>query len=97
MMMEFPVCIFRGNARAHRRPKVGCPSANSNERKPMALEMRANCEKCGGILEPTSEAYICRFECTFCPACTHDMKAVCPNCAGELVRRPREGKVTTTP
>jgi len=34
------------------------------------------------------EAYICSYECTFCPECTNEMKARCPNCGGELVRRP---------
>ena len=55
----------------------------------MALEMRSSCEKCGKALAPQSEAYICVFECTFCDACTQEMSAVCPNCGGELVRRPR--------
>ncbi|MGH9821468.1 MAG: DUF1272 domain-containing protein, partial [Pyrinomonadaceae bacterium] len=31
---------------------------------------------------------ICTYECTFCAACTKEMNAVCPNCGGELVRRP---------
>jgi hypothetical protein len=55
----------------------------------MALEMRSSCEKCGKALAPQSEAYICVFECTFCDACAREMSAVCPNCGGELVRRPR--------
>ncbi|MFP6757106.1 MAG: DUF1272 domain-containing protein [Alphaproteobacteria bacterium] len=36
-----------------------------------------------------SEAYICSYECTFCASCTHAVKATCPNCQGELMRRPR--------
>jgi hypothetical protein len=55
----------------------------------MPLEMRPMCERCGTSLATTDEAYICTFECTFCPTCTHAMHAVCPNCGGELVRRPR--------
>ena len=55
----------------------------------MALEMRGACEKCGKTLKPESEAYICVFECTFCQACTEAMSSTCPNCGGELVRRPR--------
>jgi hypothetical protein len=55
----------------------------------MSLEMKAVCEKCETKLTPHSEAYICTFECTFCPDCTGKMNAVCPNCGGELVRRPR--------
>ena len=55
----------------------------------MTLEMRHVCESCGAALAPDDEAYICVFECTYCPACTHAMEAVCPNCGGELARRPR--------
>jgi len=55
----------------------------------MALEMRNRCEKCGRPLPPDTEAYICTFECTFCADCTTAMAQVCPNCGGELVRRPR--------
>jgi hypothetical protein len=33
---------------------------------------------------------ICTFECTFCVDCaTHRLAGICPNCGGELVRRPR--------
>jgi hypothetical protein len=59
------------------------------EREKMALEMKAVCEKCGRPLVAEGEAYICSYECTFCPSCTEQMHAVCPNCGGELVRRPR--------
>jgi hypothetical protein len=38
---------------------------------------------------PKDGAFICSYECTFCPACTDEMKSVCPNCGGELLRRPR--------
>ncbi len=55
----------------------------------MPLEMRSICEKCETPLAPDSEAFICSYECTFCPACTRNHKGVCPNCGGELVRRPR--------
>jgi hypothetical protein len=55
----------------------------------MTLEMRAACERCGQALDAAGEAYICTFECTFCGDCTAAMDAVCPNCGGELVRRPR--------
>ncbi len=55
----------------------------------MALEMRAGCEKCDARLGLEAEAYICSYECTFCPACTTAMDATCPNCGGELLRRPR--------
>ena len=55
----------------------------------MALEMRAECERCGAALAADAEARICSFECTFCPACADEMAGACPNCAGELVARPR--------
>ena len=56
----------------------------------MALEMRSTCEKCQAALASTGEAFICTFECTFCANCTAAMKNTCPNCSGELVRRPRK-------
>ncbi len=55
----------------------------------MALEMRDRCEKCEDALAHDSAAYICSYECTFCPPCAQEMDTVCPNCGGELVRRPR--------
>ncbi|MCZ6474488.1 MAG: DUF1272 domain-containing protein [SAR324 cluster bacterium] len=55
----------------------------------MALEMRDICEKCEASLGWEAEAFICSFECTFCPACTAGMAHTCPNCGGELVSRPR--------
>jgi hypothetical protein len=54
------------------------------------LELRPNCECCDRDLPPQSrEAMICTFECTFCAACARDvLHGTCPNCGGELVRRP---------
>ncbi len=54
------------------------------------LELRLNCECCDQDLPPESpEAYICSFECTFCIDCvTQRLDGHCPNCGGELVRRP---------
>jgi len=54
------------------------------------LELRPNCECCDRDLPPSSrDAMICTFECTFCAACAHDvLGGICPNCSGELVRRP---------
>ena len=54
------------------------------------LELRPNCECCDKDLPPdSSEAMICTFECTFCADCVADiLGGVCPNCGGELVRRP---------
>ncbi len=59
----------------------------------MTLQMKANCEKCGRALTPRDEAFICIYECTFCGDCAREVEHVCPNCAGELVLRPRSGKV----
>ena len=55
----------------------------------MALEMKGSCEKCRITLTPGGIAYICSFECTYCSNCAELMNAVCPNCGGELVQRPR--------
>ncbi len=54
------------------------------------LSIKPNCECCNGDLPPDSrEAWICSFECTFCTACAGArLHGICPNCAGELVRRP---------
>ncbi|MBW9117779.1 DUF1272 domain-containing protein [Rhizobium cauense] len=54
------------------------------------LELRPNCECCDKDLPPDSaEAMICTFECTFCADCVADvLGGICPNCGGELVRRP---------
>lgn len=55
------------------------------------LQLRPNCECCDRDLAgDSSEAYICTYECTFCVDCAHGaLNARCPNCGGELVRRPR--------
>ncbi|MCK0207218.1 DUF1272 domain-containing protein [Starkeya koreensis] len=54
------------------------------------LELRPGCECCDRDLPPDSrDAMICTFECTFCAACAAEvLHGVCPNCGGELVRRP---------
>jgi hypothetical protein len=62
----------------------------------MALEMRTECERCGVKLSPSAEAYICTYECTFCADCTQRMDEICPNCNGELVRRPRKKQARVT-
>jgi hypothetical protein len=55
------------------------------------LELRPGCECCDRDLPPDStEARICSFECTFCATCAAGkLGGLCPNCAGELVVRPR--------
>ncbi|MFM7302623.1 MAG: DUF1272 domain-containing protein [Alphaproteobacteria bacterium] len=55
------------------------------------LELRPNCECCGRDLPPESrDALICSFECTWCVDCARTKLpgGLCPNCSGELVRRP---------
>lgn len=54
------------------------------------LELRPSCETCDRDLAPESpDAMICSFECTFCVDCVSGvLQNVCPNCGGELVRRP---------
>ncbi len=55
----------------------------------MPLEMRDHCEKCRAALLHEAAAFICSYECTFCPVCSGTMASTCPNCGGELVPRPR--------
>jgi hypothetical protein len=54
------------------------------------LELRPCCECCGTDLPAASlEARICSYECTFCATCAAaTLRGICPNCGGELVRRP---------
>jgi hypothetical protein len=61
-----------------------------DNRSSMPLELRPNCERCDRDLGPGAEdAFICSFECTFCRQCAESvLRKVCPNCGGELVRRP---------
>jgi uncharacterized protein len=65
------------------------------------LQLRPNCECCNRDLPPESaDAFICSFECTFCRQCRDGLLGgSCPNCAGELVQRPRrpEGKLAKYP
>ena len=54
------------------------------------LQLRPNCECCNRDLAGDSaEAFICSYECTYCAACaTEVLRGKCPNCGGELLRRP---------
>ena len=54
------------------------------------LTLRPNCECCDRDLPAESTlAVICSFECTFCQNCAQQrLNGHCPNCGGELVRRP---------
>jgi uncharacterized protein len=55
------------------------------------LQLRPGCECCDRDLPPDStDAYICTYECTFCRECAEmKLSGTCPNCGGELLRRPR--------
>ena len=53
------------------------------------MEMRTNCKRCSNELNNLSEAYISSYEYTYCKDCYHELKAVCSNCDGELVIRPK--------
>lgn len=65
------------------------------------LQLRPTCECCQTPLPPESrEARICSFECTFCARCAEaTFGGACPNCGGELVRRPIRpaGKLAANP
>ena len=65
------------------------------------LQLRPGCECCDRDLPADStDAFICTYECTFCRDCTEQvLKGVCPNCGGELLRRPRRpaGKLAKHP
>src|ERR1700727_4064415 len=54
------------------------------------LALRPNCELCDADLPPGApNARVCSYECTFCADCVENvLRNVCPNCGGELVRRP---------
>lgn len=54
------------------------------------LMLKPNCECCDADLPPGApDARICSFECTFCENCSDErFEHLCPNCGGELVRRP---------
>jgi hypothetical protein len=54
------------------------------------LELRPNCEWCDRDLPPESpDAMICTYECTWCSDCVDtNLHGVCPNCGGNLERRP---------
>ncbi len=61
------------------------------------MQMKTRCAKCEASLSPDGQAYICSYECTFCSACATESQGQCPNCTGELVRRPsRATRVTNT-
>ena len=55
------------------------------------LTLKPNCECCDKDLPAdAADAVICSFECTFCADCASERLpgGRCPNCGGELVKRP---------
>jgi len=61
------------------------------------MEFRSDCGRCHTALSESSPAYVCARECTFCATCYRRLRYVCPNCSGELVRRPRPEPVARRP
>lgn len=55
----------------------------------VGLTMKGSCEACSTVLPAGGVAFICSFECTFCHDCATGRGYRCPNCSGELVRRPK--------
>jgi GNAT superfamily N-acetyltransferase len=53
------------------------------------MEFRHECGRCHRALSELEAAYHCAQDCTFCATCYRRLNYVCPNCSGELVRRPR--------
>ncbi len=79
------------------RAVAGSAQLTQHWRKKMreALNMKPSCERCAAQLPPSANAFICSFECTFCPACAAASHHVCPNCGGELRVRPRRDVALT--
>ena len=60
------------------------------------LEMKPRCERCDANLPDDEVAFICSYECTFCENCTRWFSSRCPNCNGDLQKRPRRGMEMAT-
>jgi ribosomal-protein-alanine N-acetyltransferase len=58
------------------------------------LHLKEICELCAKRLtKDSSEAFICSYECTYCATCANErLKLVCPNCDGDLQKRPNRKK-----
>ncbi|HEY3676952.1 MAG TPA: DUF1272 domain-containing protein [Candidatus Tumulicola sp.] len=52
------------------------------------LAMKHHCGGCDASVNGGDLVFICSYECTYCSQCAAELSA-CPNCGGELVRRPR--------
>ncbi|WP_183975635.1 DUF1272 domain-containing protein [Tunturiibacter gelidoferens] len=58
--------------------------------------MKSECARCNADLDANGIAFICSYECSFCATCAQVLNAICPNCGGELVLRPRRTQDVTT-
>ncbi|WP_390890471.1 DUF1272 domain-containing protein [Tunturiibacter lichenicola] len=58
--------------------------------------MKSECERCNAALDANGIAFICSYDCSFCATCAQVLNAICPNCGGELVLRPRRRQDATT-
>jgi ribosomal protein S18 acetylase RimI-like enzyme len=56
----------------------------------MSIKNQCETPNCPSLLSPSSLAYHCTFQCTFCPKCADQYDDLCPNCGNELVLRPRK-------
>lgn len=58
------------------------------------LVLKETCELCAKLLtKDATDAYICSYECTYCETCASEqLKFVCPNCTGDLQKRPSRKK-----
>jgi GNAT superfamily N-acetyltransferase len=60
------------------------------------MTYKTECERCERTLSGRDAAFVCSYDCTFCTHCTRSLDWRCPNCGGELVRRPRRTPRTDT-
>ena len=71
---------------------AGSAGINLQNNSKTMLQMKDKCQACNSPLLVDAIAYICSFECTYCEQCAKADDHRCPNCGGELVRRPRREK-----
>ncbi|PYX06211.1 MAG: pyridoxamine 5'-phosphate oxidase family protein [Acidobacteria bacterium] len=69
--------------------KTDAPGVAKAANEKHTLAMKNICEHCHKNLTLDAIAYICSYECTYCVDCTAGFDFICPNCGGELVKRPR--------
>ena len=94
LVCELALCFNNSADRSHiafgKRVWLGeVPGTAAQSAHEDAIRMKTSCEACERALLLEGEAYICSFECTFCPDCAASARHICPNCGGELLLRPR--------